>query len=87
MKIEQKIATGGANNTSTPILKFRMKNALLEPASDARHIEHCAKPVLSSSTSKSSAGTRKTTNLVTHALTSVMLFRGWRWRRHVSLNW
>jgi hypothetical protein len=37
----QKIETGGTNNTSTPILKFRM-NELFEP-SEARHIAHWAK--------------------------------------------
>lgn len=64
IKIEQKIATGGVNKTSTPMLKFRMKNALLEPARDARHIAHCAKPVPSSRRSNSNAGTRTKTNLV-----------------------
>src|SRR6266498_2981186 len=43
-KIVQKIVTGGVNSTNTPILKFLIKNALFEPASDARHIAHCARP-------------------------------------------
>lgn len=64
MKMEQKIATGGVNNTSTPILKFRMKKALLDPASEARHIEHCDKPVPSSNTISSSAAPNNAANLV-----------------------
>ena len=64
IKIEQKIATGGVNKTSTPILKFRMKKALLDPASDARHMAHCAKPVPSSSRINSKAGANEKTNLI-----------------------
>ena len=36
------MVTGGTRSTSTPILKFLIKNALFEPASDALHIEHWA---------------------------------------------
>jgi hypothetical protein len=39
-KIEQNIVTGGANKTSTAILKFLMKKGLFDPPSEARHMEH-----------------------------------------------
>ena len=42
INIEQKIATGGVNNTSTPILKLRMNLELEALVSAVRHIEHCA---------------------------------------------
>jgi hypothetical protein len=41
IKIEQNIVTGGTSSTSTPILKFLMNKALLEPASAVRHMAHC----------------------------------------------
>jgi hypothetical protein len=37
----QKIVTGGNKSTSTAMLKFLMKDGLLEPDNDARHMEHC----------------------------------------------
>jgi hypothetical protein len=40
--MEQKIVTGGTSNTSTPILKFLMNEALFEEFRTALHIEHCA---------------------------------------------
>jgi len=40
MKIAQKIDTGGTSSTSTPMLKFLMKE-LFAPT-EARHITHCA---------------------------------------------
>jgi hypothetical protein len=58
MKNPQKIATGGANRTNTPILKFLIKFALLDPASDARHIEHCASPEASSTNTQAMASTK-----------------------------
>jgi len=45
MKIEQNIVTGGMSRTRTPIFRFRIKLALLEPESEARHIAHCAETV------------------------------------------
>jgi len=42
MKIEQKIATGGVNNTSTPILKLRINLELVALVNALRHIEHWA---------------------------------------------
>jgi hypothetical protein len=42
MKIEQKIATGGVNNTSTPILKLRINLEFVALVNALRHIEHCA---------------------------------------------
>ena len=42
MNIEQKIVTGGTNKTSTPMLRFLIKLALFEPASEARHMAHWA---------------------------------------------
>ena len=51
MKSEQKIVTGGINNTKTPILNPRINFALFELVSTARHIEHCASAdVLNNST-------------------------------------
>lgn len=41
------MVTGGTSNTRTPMLKFLM-NEELEPASDARHIEHCPNAELAS---------------------------------------
>src|SRR6185437_4874819 len=68
-KIEQKIDTGGINNTSTPILKLRM-NRELTLVSDARHIEHCAsaKPCASSITAaahKTKTNTRRQVQFMT----------------------
>jgi hypothetical protein len=45
INIEQKIVTGGTSKTSTPIFRFLMKPALLAPAKEARHMEHCAEAV------------------------------------------
>ena len=42
MKIEQKIVTGGTNNTNTPMLRFFTNLLLLPPDTAALHIEHCA---------------------------------------------
>jgi hypothetical protein len=48
--MEQNIVTGGIKSTSTPMFQLVMK-ALLELASEARHIEHCPNAeVLSNST-------------------------------------
>ena len=58
MKNPQKITTGGANSTNTPRLKFLIKFALLDPASEARHIEHCASPEPSSDSQKATANTK-----------------------------
>ena len=65
MKNPQKIATGGASNTNTPMLKLLTKFALFEPASEARHIEHCASPEASSESQKATANARtnKTLNV------------------------
>ena len=58
MKNPQKIATGGTNSTNTPILKCLIKFALFDPASEARHIEHCASPTASSDNQKATANTK-----------------------------
>jgi len=42
MKMEQNIVTGGTSKTSIPRLKVLINEALLVPAKEALHIEHCA---------------------------------------------
>ena len=59
-KIEQKIATGGANRTSTPMLKLRIKRALVVLVRAARHIEHCAPAYVFANSTTTTATTIKT---------------------------
>jgi len=55
MKIEQKIAAGGINKTSTPMLKLRMKRLLVALVNAVRHIEHCASAYEFASSTKPTA--------------------------------
>ena len=59
MKIEQKMETGGTNNTNTPILKFLRNFPLFDPVNAARHIEHCASTGILLSTMIPMATTKK----------------------------
>ena len=52
MKMEQNIVTGGTKSTSTPMLKFLIKNALFEPANAERHMAHCPNAVVLSASRK-----------------------------------
>lgn len=63
MKNPQNIATGGANSTKTPRLKFLIKFGLFDPASEARHIEHCVSPVVSSVNTKATANPKTNATL------------------------
>ena len=62
--MEQKIVTGGTSSTNTPMLKFLMNNALLEPANEARHIEHCPDAEVLNKRAAAIAAITNTTTLV-----------------------
>jgi hypothetical protein len=62
--MEQNIVTGGTRSTSTPMLKFLMNKALLEPASEARHIEHCPNAELLSNSTATIAAITSTAPFV-----------------------
>jgi len=57
----QNIVTGGTSSTSTPILKFFMNIALLDPARAVRHMEHCPNADVVSTSTAASATTITTT--------------------------
>jgi hypothetical protein len=59
-KIEQNIATGGANNTSTPMLKLRINLELVALVKALRHIEHCAPASLLARSTTPTTTTTKT---------------------------